>query len=109
MLDYFKTLCTLRVQYMAQSPSRASLCDADNLYKKYDPFKQKKRAPNGELCLQTKFFCSTKRREIAGKPPCTPQMRATLLRSDWSTSTWRGTQTCCFARWSAVCCDLLYE
>lgn len=63
MLDYFKTLCTLRVQYMAQSPSRASLCDADNLYKKYDPFKQKRRAPNGKLCLQTKFFCFTKRRE----------------------------------------------
>lgn len=38
MLDYFKTLCTLRVQYMAQSPSRASLCDADNLYKKIRSF-----------------------------------------------------------------------
>ena len=38
MLDYFKTLCTLRVQYMAQSPSRASLCDADNLYKKKRSF-----------------------------------------------------------------------
>lgn len=63
----------------------------------------------GNFVYKPSSFVSRRGGKIAGKPPCTPQMRATLLRSDWSTSAWRGTQTCCFARWSAVCCDLLYE
>lgn len=32
--------------------------------------------------------------KIVGGPPCTPQLRATLLRSDWSRVAWRGNQTC---------------
>lgn len=47
--------------------------------------------------------------KIVGGPPCTPQLRATLLQPDWSRVAWRGTQTCRAARSTAVHCDLSYE